>query len=94
MPHRIFDSREGLANASVVDHTAVIERNIEVHTHQHTVIAQRQIADGEFSHDGYPLGDRGGLLPPHAGEGARAKRSHELQALASDVVDQVPSREE
>ena len=52
MPHRIFDSRE-VSRMRVSSITwAVIERNIEVHTHQHTVIAQRQIADGEFSHDG------------------------------------------
>ena len=47
----VLDGGQGLADARVVGDAAdFVERNVEVHAHEDTMIAERQIADGELAH--------------------------------------------
>src|SRR3989442_12286979 len=50
MTQRVFNAGQCLADACVVDDAAVIERDVEIHTHKNMVIAQGQIADGKLGH--------------------------------------------
>jgi hypothetical protein len=45
MPERIFDRGQRFANASVVAHAAVCQRDVEVHAHENSVIRQGKIFD-------------------------------------------------
>ena len=50
MTQSVLDSGQGLANARVVHHPAIFERDVKVHAHENVVIVQREIADGELGH--------------------------------------------
>ena len=45
MAQRILDRGQGFADARVVHHAAVFQRNIEVDAHEDTVAVERQITD-------------------------------------------------
>ena len=45
MPQGVFDSGQGLANASVVHDPAIVEGNVEIHAHENSVVVERKIAD-------------------------------------------------
>src|ERR1019366_6669421 len=47
----VLDAGQGFANARVVHDPAVVERDVEVHTHEDAVIVERKIANGKLRHD-------------------------------------------
>ena len=85
MPQRIFDSGQSFADARVIHHPPIFERNIEIHSHKNSVVVQRQIANGEFRHiNPYQenlMGAQFAALPPWA--------PLHLQTFASDEINQV-----
>ena len=50
MPQRVFDRRQGFANARVVHDTSIVEWDVEVNTHKDALIVERKIANGELCH--------------------------------------------
>src|SRR6267142_246848 len=49
----ITDRWEGSPDTRVVCNSPAIDRNIEVHAHEHTLAAQIEIRNGEFAHECY-----------------------------------------
>ena len=50
MPQCVLNTGQGFANARVIHYPPVIQRNVEVDTHENSVIIQRQVANGKFGH--------------------------------------------
>ena len=93
----VLDGGQSLADAGVVDNAAVFQRDVEVHPHEDAVIGKSKIANGKFCHDGNPLAQpesiggcgSGVCAAPSRARAPATTQPHILQALASQIVDQV-----
>ena len=48
MTKGIFDGGQGFADPSVVDHPAILERDIKIDPHEDVVIVEGQVANGKL----------------------------------------------
>src|SRR5450759_3784863 len=56
----VLDAGQGFADAGVVHDAAVVERDVEVDTHEDAVIVEREIANGKLGHGKHPIVGRSG----------------------------------